>query len=158
MILLPETIWERLLQEFRWPRKRVERVAYLDGVIGEKDSTVTTLVFPDARLEKTHFTVSAEAMSQCGSHFRKFGLSRIAQVHTHPSTWVGHSIYDDEMAYSLHEGAISLVMPEHAKKRPGLHACGIHLRTNARWRQLAKEEIDALFVLVPGLLDFRRRR
>ena len=27
MIILPDTLWSRLLDEFRWPRKSVERVS-----------------------------------------------------------------------------------------------------------------------------------
>jgi hypothetical protein len=158
MITLPDSIWTRLLDEFRWPRKRVERVAYFDGLITATDSIVTTLTFPNARLEKTHFTVSSEAMSECGAHFRKLTLARIAQVHTHPEAWVGHSPYDDQMAYSQHVGAVSIVLPGHARKRPDLRDCGIHVRTQAGWVQITPDEIDELIRQIPGLLDFRRKR
>lgn len=157
MIILPDTIWDQLLDEFRWPRKRVERVAYFDGAVTATDSIVTTLAFPDARLEKSHFTVSSEAMSQCGAHFRRFGLARIAQVHTHPGTWVGHSPYDDQMAYSQHIEAVSIVLPEHARKRPLLQDCGIHVRAKAGWIQISANEIDSLICQIPGFLDFRRK-
>lgn len=158
MIILSDVIWNCLLDEFRWPRKRVERVAYLDGIATERDSIVTTLTFPNARLEKTHFTVSSEAMSECGGHFRKFALTRVAQVHTHPGTWVGHSSYDDEMAYSQHLGAISIVLPEHARKRPLLQDCGIHIRAKAGWAQIPTDEVGSVIRQIPGLLDFRRKR
>ena len=158
MIILPDAIWNRLLDEFRWPRKRMERVAYFDGVFTAADSVVTTLACPNARLEKTHFTVSSEAMSECGTHFRKFGLARIAQVHTHPGTWVGHSPYDDQMAYSQRTGAVSIVLPEHARKRPRLQNCGVHVRTETGWVQIPTDEVDALIRQVPGFLDFRRKR
>lgn len=157
MITLPDVIWDCLLDEFRWPRKRVERVAYFDGVVTATDSIVTTLAFPNARLEKTHFTVSSEAMSECGTHFRKFGLVRIAQVHTHPGNWVGHSPYDDEMAYSQHVGAVSIVLPEHARKRPLLQDCGIHVRTKPGWLQIPTNQIDSVIREIPGFLDFRRK-
>jgi hypothetical protein len=158
MIILPDVIWNRLLDEFRWPRKRVERVAYFDGTIMETDSVVTTLAFPDAQLEKTHFAVNSAAMSECGAHFRKYGLARIAQAHTHPGTWVGHSLYDDQMAYSQHIGAVSIVMPEHARKRPLLQDCGVHVRTKAGWVQIPPNEIDSVIRQTPGFLDFRRKR
>ena len=31
MMILSQLLWETLLEEFRWPRRTVERVAYIDG-------------------------------------------------------------------------------------------------------------------------------
>ena len=45
-------------------------------------------------------------------------MRRLAQIHTHPFGWVGHSDYDDEKAFSQREGAISIVVPHFAAVRP----------------------------------------
>ena len=158
MIILPDILWSRMLDEFRWPRKSLERVAYLDGVVTGAGAIITTVTLPNARLEKSHFTVPPEAMSECGTHFRKFSMVRIAQVHTHPGEWIDHSPYDDQMAYSQHRGAMSIVLPKHAKKRPQLTDCGVHIRTEEKWERLPQEKIGELIRQIPGFLDFRRKR
>jgi len=140
------------------PKGRLERVAYIDGVAASDDMSVaTTLVFPNAKLNERHFEVSAEAMSQAGRHFRAYHLQRLAQVHTHPGDWVDHSQYDDEMAYSQHRGAVSIVMPNHASCRPALSGCGVHVREDGGWRMLAQSEISSYVSVVPAQFDFRRK-
>src|SRR5439155_13071498 len=84
MIVMSELIWEVLLDEFRWPRSAVERVAYIDGVGCDEVKIATTLTLPDANMHPTYFTVSGEAMSEAGQHFRRYGMERLAQVHTQP--------------------------------------------------------------------------
>jgi len=158
MIVVSDLFWGVLLDNFAWPKSRLERVAYIDGVAASDDlSVATTLVFPNAKLYERHFEVTAEAMSQAGRHFRAYHLQRVAQVHTHPGDWVDHSQYDDEMAYSQHLGAVSIVMPNHARSRPALSNCGVHVREEQGWRMLAQSEISSYISLVPGLLDFRRK-
>jgi hypothetical protein len=158
MIILPDTIWDKMLDEFKWPRKAVERVAYLDGIGQSNLEVVTTLVFPDANLQKQYFSVSAEAMTKCAQHFRANGIYRLAQVHTHPGMWVDHSPHDDEMAYSQHDGAISIVLPQHGRSRPDLIDCGILVRGTEGWRRLDANETGRTITIVPGLIDFRRKR
>ncbi len=155
MIILSELIWEMLLDEFRWPRSSVERVAYIDGVEVQGTRVATTVTLPNAELHPTYFTVSGEAMSEAGQHFRKFGLQRIAQVHTHPGRRVDHSRFDDDNAYSQLDGAVSIVLPSHARHRPGLLDCGVHVREVDGWRMLSAQELCRLIQSIPGCLDFR---
>lgn len=155
MIILSELIWETLLGEFRWPRCPVERVAYIDGVELQGTLVATTVTLPNAELHPRHFTVSGEAMSEAGQHFREFGLRRIAQVHTHPGRRVDHSPFDDDNAYSHLDGAVSIVVPSHARHRPGLLECGVHLREGAGWHMLSEQEVSRLIKCIPGCLDYR---
>jgi hypothetical protein len=157
MIILPDHLWTLLLKQFQRTRRRVEQVAYLDGIaLDDRLMVVTTLVFPNADLHPRHFTVAAAAMSEAGQHFRQFGLQRLAQVHTHPKDWVDHSDFDDSMAYSQHPGALSIVVPHHGKDHPALYACGIHLRTERDWVRLQGDQISDHIRVVPGFLDFRK--
>jgi hypothetical protein len=156
MILLSQMIWDMLLEEFRWPRSAVERVAYLDGVACDDLKITTTVTLPNAEMRRQHFTVSGDAMSEAGRHFRPFGMQRLAQVHTHPGIYVNHSDYDDENAYSQMDGALSIVMPHHARKRPTLIECGVHIREIKGWRRLDTKEVEQVIRLIPGCLDFRR--
>jgi hypothetical protein len=114
------------------------------------------VTLPDAAMHATHFIVCGDAMSQAGQHFRRYGMERLAQVHTHPGRDVRHSPYDDENAYSQLDGALSIVLPHHARRRPELRECGVHVRDDAGWRRLAVSEIEGTICVLPGLLDFRR--
>lgn len=158
MIVLSQLIWETLLDEFRWPRGAVERVAYVDGVLCGDFQIAATLTFPNAQMHPTYFTVSGDAMSEAGKHFRRFGMERLAQVHTHPGHGVKHSPFDDENAYSQSDGSVSIVIPEHARHRPDLMDCGIHIREPRGWRYLSTAEIERAIRIIPGCLDFRRYR
>jgi hypothetical protein len=156
MILLPQLIFDTLLDEFRWPRSAVERVAYIDGVALGGVQIATTVTLPNAEMHPRYFIVSSAAMSEAGQHFRLFGMQRIAQVHTHPGRDVSHSQFDDENAYSQLDGSVSIVMPHHARRRPELSDCGVHMRDASGWRRLSIEEIGHTIRLIPGCLDFRR--
>ena len=156
MIVLSQLIWDTLLDEFRWPRRAVERVAYIDGIALGEVQVATTLTLPNAELHPTYFTVTGEAMSEAGQHFRRFGMQRLAQVHTHPGSDVRHSPYDDENAYSQLDGSVSIVLPEHARRRPELRECGVHVRDASGWQRLSLDGIQHTIRLIPGCLDFRR--
>ena len=69
---------------------------------------------------------------------------------------MNHSDYDDENAYSQMDGALSIVMPHHARKRPTLIECGVHIREIKGWRRLDTKEVEQVIRLIPGCLDFRR--
>jgi len=156
MIVLSQLLWDILLDEFGWPRRAVERVAYIDGIPCGDMQIATTLTFPDAKMHPGYFTVSADAMSEAGQHFRRFGMQRLAQAHTHPGSGVKHSPFDDENAFSQLDGSVSIVIPKHARYRPDVEDCGIHVRDSKGWRLLGKREIERAIRIIPGCLDFRR--
>jgi proteasome lid subunit RPN8/RPN11 len=156
MMMLSEILWDTLLDEFRWPPRTVERVAYIDGFQFGEIEIATTLTFPEAVLCPGYFTVSGAAMSKAGKHFRGFGMQRLAQVHTHPGRDVRHSEFDNENAYSQLDGAISIVLPYHARRRTPVLDCGVHIRLDSGWVRLRPKQIPEQIQIVPGCLDFRR--
>ena len=156
MIVIPDLLWDRLLDEFARTNGPVERVAFLDGVRAGTTAVVTTLTIPDADLTPGYYETSAKAMSQAGAHLRQHRLARIAQVHTHGAGGCHHSSYDDEMAYSKRDGAISIVLPHHAAHRPAPHDGAIHRKAGDRWVILDPAEAAAEVHVLPALLDFRR--
>jgi hypothetical protein len=156
MIVVPDHAWSIILDEFLKDSRGVEQVCYLDGVLdADGCGVVTTVTIPDARVEHGNFRVAPEAMSEAGRHMRTFRLRRLAQIHTHPSAWTGHSPWDDAWAYSQLPGAISIVLPHYARHRPSLSEAGVHLRTVSGWRQLTPAEVAEHFHIVPSFLDFR---
>lgn len=157
MLLIPEYLWSTLLDTFAESRRNVERVAYLDGVRRGDTAVVTTLTIPNARLSAFNYFVSADAAREAGTILRPHGLVRLAQVHTHPNNVVGHSLFDDEHAYAQTAGAISIVLPRHARSRPSPVGLGVHIRELAGWRQVSIEEALGIVQVLPTVFDFRTK-
>ena len=134
-----------------------ERVAFLDGPRpGENGPAVaTTLVLPDGAITRGQYTLSPEAMSQAGRHLRALGMMRLAQIHSHPGNWTGHSDHDDEFAFSHRDGGISIVVPHYGACAPGLCDCGVHVCEGGIWREVGAKEIDDFVRIVPSQMDFR---
>ena len=162
-IRVPEALWQTVLDLFERHEPGVERVAYLDGFrideAGYPDPTpedqvfvASTVVVPDAVLSPGSYSVPARAISDAGVHLRTGRMTRVAQVHSHGNDWVEHSRTDDERAYSLRPGSISIVVPFHGTGRPPLASCGVHLRTDAGWRRVRP---DAVVTIIPSVLDHR---
>lgn len=138
----------------------VERVAYLDGVLTGDGTTlgmgiVTTVTVPCAVQSAEHFTVSAQEMSRAGSHLRRYGLIRLAQVHTHPGHDTRHSPTDDKSAYSRKAGAVSIVLPRHAEGDPSATDGTIHVHDRHGWCQLSQADAAAFIRVVPATVDTR---
>ena len=157
MLLVPEALWESLIDLFQETRRRVEQVAYLDGVESTVTRIVTTITIPNGALREQSYRVPPDAMSEAGKHLRKHGLVRLAQVHTHPGSWVGHSPEDDRRAYSQERGAMSIVLPNYGRGEAMLADIGFHVREADAWTRLSETELPARFSFVPSLIDFRQR-
>jgi hypothetical protein len=135
----------------------LERVAYLDGVhtrdgSGAVYGVVTTVVLPDAELNRCWFRVSADAMGLAGDRPFTHKLRRLAQVHTHGNDDTGHSPIDARRAYSQQDGAIS-ILPFHATDRPAPTDGAVHVRDRHGWTRLGAADAAVHVRLVPALLD-----
>lgn len=159
MIVVPKHLWRQLLDAFEEEPTGHERIGYLDGVRVDGGGVVTTVTLPNAHTARGYYTVPAAAMSEAGAHFRRHGLVRLVQVHTHGNGWVNHSPRDDRLAYSQRVGAVSLVLPHHACHRhaPTDSSVGVHVRRADGWQRLGATEADDLITVVPSLLDHRRQ-
>lgn len=154
-VVIPASAWRIAVENLRGPPHDRERVVYFDGPVPDGSiSVVTTVTIPEVTNSAGHFQVSAANMSRAGKHLRRFDLLRLAQVHAHPTDWVGHSEYDDIMAFSQRDGAISIVVPDYAGCAPGLADCGVHVRGPGGWRQLSYAERAALILIVPSVIQF----
>jgi hypothetical protein len=156
VIWIPEILWERLLDEFDRVDNAVERVAYLDGFRLGDGGVVTTVTIPDADLYPGYYNVTARAMSQAGQHLRTYGMTRLAQVHTHGGSACAHSPRDDAAAYSQRLGSVSIVLPFHARSHPAPSDGGVHARQAPGWVLLDAAQVPVACRLLPSLLDFRR--
>jgi hypothetical protein len=116
---------------------------------------VTTVIVPSQRVSPGGFEIPHEAVRQMGARLREEGLVNIAQLHTHPSGWVGHSAWDDQRAYSRRDGALSIVWPEYGRALYPPERWGVHECRAGEWVRLGSEELQARIIVVPGLLDLR---
>ena len=79
-------------------------------------------------------------------------LTQIGQVHSHPSSWVGHSHTDDEEAAFKINGLLSLVVPNYG--RLGLlplTICGVHRFIDGTFSRLNNIYIQNHFVVNKSL-------
>lgn len=156
-LVIPARTWQTAMAALRQPPHDHERVAYLDGPRSQHGiAIVTTVTIPSADERQGNFHVSAPEMSRAGQHLRRLQLMRLAQIHSHPAGWTGHSPYDDEMAFSQRDGAISIVVPHFAACAPGLADCGVHVRHSDGWHELGPLEKSDAVQIVPSLVDLRR--
>jgi len=156
-LIISAGTWQTAMTALRQPPHDRERVAYLDGPGSRHEiAIVTTVTLPSAEERQGNFHVSAPEMSRAGQHLRRLGLNRLAQIHSHPAGWTGHSPYDDEMAFSQRDGAVSIVVPHFAGSAPGLADCGVHVRGPDGWHELGPLETNDAVQIVPSLVDLRR--
>ena len=155
MIIVPASAWTAVTEAFTRPQGLAERVAFLDGVAGGHEPSdggvVTTVTLPQAHERDASWEVETHEMRRAGVHLRLYGLVRLAQVHAHPGTWVGHSATDDERAFSQRPGTVSIVLPGYALTCPGLGDAGVHVRERNGWRELPWAEVAAHVRVVPSV-------
>jgi hypothetical protein len=92
-----------------------------------------------------------------GRAVRERDLVNLAEVHTHPEAWVGHSPWDDAHAFSLRPGALSIVWPKYGQQLPAFEAWGVHERAADKWVHLEGRRAARRITILPGLVDLRTR-
>jgi hypothetical protein len=122
---------------------------------GELQQVVTTVVVPRQRVSSGRYELPTDAVREMGRLLRRRGLVNVAQVHSHPGTWVGHSEWDDAHAFSLRNGAVSIVWPGYARELPSIDLWGVHECRAGVWVHLAGPETTVRVVVVPLVIDLR---
>ena len=91
-------------------------------------------------------------------HFRGLGYSRlwdfcesenlrvIADVHTHPNSWVGQSCTDQRHPMIARPGHIALIVPAYATRPVRTHAVGVHLyQGDDGWKSWLGSKAELVF-------------
>jgi hypothetical protein len=142
-------------------RRQLECGLFWYGTSGEVDSTVQGIVIPAQINSWGHYELPERAVDELSEATRPRRWFNLAQVHTHPSRWVGHSPYDDRYANS--RNALSLVFPSYGRVRPQWPASiGVHEFLEGRWQRLADEKVPLRIAFdstlpIPDILDLRPR-
>lgn len=152
-LLVPDAVVaasERLLR--RW-RKR-ETVIYWVGDAQPDVAVVTSVIRPKQENTLGSFRVSSEANADIVVWLCARKLKLLAQLHTHPSSYVGHSDGDDLGASLAFHGFYSLVVPHYGRAgiRP-LNQCGVHVFQNG-FVELPPVAAAKQIQIVPHVADF----
>jgi hypothetical protein len=141
---------ERLLR--RW-RKR-ETVIYWVGVAHPEVAVVTSVIRPHQTNTRGSYDVSSRANADIVVWLCDHKLKLLAQLHTHPGSFVGHSHGDDLGAPLAFDGFYSLVVPHYG--RFGVHPlnqCGVHVFRGG-FLELPPEIAARQIQIVPHAADF----
>ena len=122
-----------------------------------RQQLVTTVLVPHQRVAAGAFEVPHHATRQMGKALADTELVNLAQLHTHPGSWVGHSAWDDAHAYSLRDGALSIVWPHYGATIAHRSRWGIHECQHRVWRHLKGAKAAARLRILPALIDLREQ-
>lgn len=82
-----------------------------------------------------------EATELLFGDLRRSGQSIVADVHSHPGSWVGLSETDSTHPIEYRIGLFALVLPRFANGKPSLASAGVHIYLgNGNWKQLSLAE------------------
>jgi proteasome lid subunit RPN8/RPN11 len=118
-------------------------------------SVVTTVVSPGQRVSQAYFEIPYDATRTMGQTLREHGLVNVAQVHTHPGSWVGHSSWDDSHAYSSRDSALSIIWPNYGSTLPSIDDWGVHECRAGRWVRLSASIARQRIKIVPSVMQLR---
>ncbi|MBI3699135.1 MAG: Mov34/MPN/PAD-1 family protein [Afipia sp.] len=142
----------------------LRRVRQLEsGVLwyGRRDQVgncvVDYVVAPKQKMHWGNYLISTQALSQVVARLPE-GSKPLAQIHSHPSTRVEHSNYDDRMIVTRR--ALSIVFPNYGHwTSPFPHGLGIHESQNDYWYLLDDATATQRVVITPAgnvkIEDFR---
>lgn len=158
-LVVPRVVLRRTHEYFLpyW-QAGVETACFWFGMDAGATQVVTTVAAPKLYQTRGNYSVDMSSLRRLAGAMRGQGLTNLAQVHTHPSEWVGHSPYDDDHTYSTREGAISLVWADYGLSLGyDLNGIGVHERREGLWVLLDERETKERIRLVDDFADFRWR-
>ena len=161
IICIPRLIVKKTAEHLRkYGAQGNEGLVFWAGIeAGDNSKFVTTCVYPRVRwVSGASVSSDVIAGAEVVREVRRRELEIIAEIHSHPGHWVGHSIIDDENPFVLADGNISIVVPCLGDEgMEPLWKCGVYLYSvKDGWRRLSKEEIVERFVVVDEEIALER--
>lgn len=131
-----------------------EEVAFMIGHVEDSTGYVTNAILPTTYGSAVFCSLSLDVAWACHRIAKEIGQIILAQIHTHPGGWCGHSGIDSHGSVCESPGFLSFVVPHFAYFGLDLLFSGgacIHELTNKfEWRELPQEEISERFSVVPA--------
>lgn len=140
------------LQGFRGDDGRHEGIVFWLGRRVGEDALVVGAYVPRAIHGPQSVHVCAEEVGQLGRYARRWGMTLVAQVHSHPGNDTHHSDGDDHLILMPHEKMFSLVIAQygHGSILPA-EGCGVHQFQDGHWVYISNA-VQA--VLVPPVVGY----
>lgn len=159
-VRVPESLWSAALDEVRryaglsGPRgsRGSEGLVYLGGVPTADALVVTSLFRLHHEPQGDCVKPTPDQVRWLLSELRRRDEKLVAQLHTHRHG-ARHSVGDDQMAASFHDGFLSIVVPRFAAGVEGIDQCVVHEYRDAAFRPLPAAETTARFTLYPQVAD-----
>ena len=133
-----------------------EGAAYWAGRRFSAGLVVTTCIAPATTTTCGSFETSSYTNARVVAYLASADLELLAQVHSHPESFVGHSHGDDERALMPYEGFLSIVVPHFGRRgMTPLTGCGVHVFESGHFRRMGETEVESRFRLVDVFADLR---
>lgn len=147
---------ERLLPTYRGPDGDHEGLVFLCGLELGDVTVLLSAIAPDCDHGPGHVMCSIECVASVAQAARSAGLGVLAQVHSHPTGHMEHSLGDDQLVLMPFEGMLSIVAEHYGRHglRP-LHHAGVHQHRSSGWVRVSPESIRRQITVVPGAIDLR---
>lgn len=147
-IRIPEPIWSAALEEVRRygelsvadRRRGSEGLVFLGGVASPTCVVVTTLYIISHEPQGDRVEPTRDEMRWVLTTLRARDEKLIAQLHSH-RFGAQHSVGDDRMATSFHEGFLSIVVPAFGRGVETIDECIVHEYSNGLFRALSQGEV-----------------
>ncbi len=137
---------ERILHEYGKRAPPHEGLVYWGGQKDGDKITVSIVIAPKTMSDYGRVSTSPRSNFDVVRLLNKYNGVQIAQVHSHPGTWVDHSPGDDDLAAFKVNGLLSIVVPRYCSRgMPSLSSCGIHRYTNGEFIRLAPDYVKGHF-------------
>lgn len=137
------------------PWRRFETVVYWAGHASDTMTVVTSVIRPRQRNTFGSFVVDRSANADVAEWLCEHKLTLVAQLHTHPSEFVGHSCGDDLGAPFAFHGFYSLVIPHHGRRGIlPLTQCGVYVFTET-FVEIPPPEASQFIKVVPHAIDLK---
>ena len=117
---------------------KTEELVYWAGVQDGDVANVTAVIIPKTDTRNLGVRTTHLANFHFVRTINRLGLIQIAQVHTHPGSWVDHSFGDDQNAAFKVDGLLSIVVPDYGESGMiPLTTCGVHRYQNRKFIRLS---------------------
>ena len=139
---------ERVLKEYSRKHPSNEGFVVWGGLKDNNIFNVKLVIAPKTESDFGRVVVSHKSNYYVVKELSKRNIIQIAQVHSHPTSWIDHSQGDSEWAAFKVEGLLSIVVPNYCKKGfKDLLSCGVHRFSNNNFIRLSSKYIKEHFNL-----------
>ena len=150
-IVVPNEVWvQTWLGLQKRGKGKVESAAVWGGKRDDLSEIVEAVYFLDDLVGRFqhrgyHF-VPPEALAQLFAQLQRDRRVIVADIHTHPTGWVGLSALDKSHPIEFRPGLHAIVLPSYAQSTPSLSLAGVHeYEGGGKWRILTDKMKEAVF-------------